>query len=90
VISTSLPIASANVSDGTGGTREARYWRRRPLPVPEAMAALATHVVTPRDRLDLITAQYLGDQLAFYRIADANPTLDRTPTSVLTPTAQSW
>ena len=71
-----LPIGTVYVSDDGGGIREVRYWRRRPLPVPEAMATLATHAVTTADRLDLIASEYLGDPLAFWRIADANPALD--------------
>ena len=48
------------------------HLRRRFLPSPERFALLQEHVVTEGDRLDNITAQYLGDPLQFWRIADAN------------------
>jgi hypothetical protein len=81
-----LPIATAMVADGTGGIREVRYWRRRPVPDPQAMARLATHGVTTQDRLDLVTVQHLGDPLAFWRVADANPVLD--PDTLVGPGAE--
>jgi hypothetical protein len=33
---------------------------------------LAEHVVTDGDRLDNVTARYLGDPELFWRVADAN------------------
>jgi hypothetical protein len=80
-----LPIAAVTVPDGTGDTREVRYRRRRTLPDPGAMARLDTHAVTEQDRLDLIADRYLGDPLAFWRVADANPVLD--PDTLTSPDA---
>jgi nucleoid-associated protein YgaU len=51
---------------------EVIYLRRRFLPPPENFETLQEHVVTQGERLDNITAEYLGDPEQFWRIADAN------------------
>ena len=48
------------------------YLRRRFVPQPERFALLREHVVTQGDRLDNVTAQYLGDPEQFWRVCDAN------------------
>lgn len=48
------------------------YLRRRFVPSPERFALLQEHTVTEGDRLDNITANYLGDPEQFWRICDAN------------------
>ena len=48
------------------------YLRRRFLPSPDRFALLLEHVVVEGDRLDNVTAKYMGDPEAFWRIADAN------------------
>lgn len=48
------------------------YLRRRFCPPPERFALLQEHTVTQGERLDNITAQYLGDPEQFWRICDAN------------------
>ena len=48
------------------------YLRRRLVPPPEQFALLQEHRVTEGDRLDNITAQYLGDPEQFWRVCDAN------------------
>jgi|SRR6185503_4582471 hypothetical protein len=48
------------------------YLRRRFLPSPDRFALLQEHVVTDDERLDNITAKYMDDPEAFWRIADAN------------------
>jgi hypothetical protein len=48
------------------------YVRRRFLPSPERFALLQEHVVTQGERLDNITAHYLGDPEQFWRVCDAN------------------
>lgn len=48
------------------------YLRRRFVPPPERFALLQEHTVTEGDRLDNITANYLGDPEQFWRICDAN------------------
>ena len=51
------------------------YVRRRFVPQPERFTALQEHTVTQGDRLDNVTAQYLGDPEQFWRICDANRAL---------------
>ncbi len=48
------------------------YLRRRFIPPPERFALLQEHTVIQGDRLDNITARYLGDPEQFWRICDAN------------------
>lgn len=63
-----LETATLALPDG----REVRYLKRRFLPQPERLALLQEHVVTQGDRLDNLTARYLGDPLQFWRVCDAN------------------
>lgn len=48
------------------------YVRRRFCPPPERFALLQEHTVVQGDRLDNITAHYLGDPEQFWRVCDAN------------------
>lgn len=48
------------------------YLRRRFLPLPDKFELLQEHIVTEGERLDHITAHYLGDPTQFWRICDAN------------------
>ena|SRR5215212_5827816 len=48
------------------------YVRRRFIPELPAAATIAEHVVTGGERLDNITARYLGDPEQFWRVCDAN------------------
>ncbi|SRR6266508_2407113 len=52
--------------------RRLRYLRRRFLPADAPVAVLAEHVVAGGDRLDNVTARYLGEPEQFWRVADAN------------------
>lgn len=52
--------------------RERPYLLRRFLPDPATAIVLAVHAVTRGDRLDNVTAKYLGDPEVFWRICDAN------------------
>jgi len=52
--------------------REHPYLLRRFLPDPSTAIVLAQYVWTQGDRLDNVTAQYLGDPEQFWRICDAN------------------
>ncbi len=52
--------------------REIVYLRRRFVPPPENFATLQEHTVSEGDRLDNITALYLGDPEQFWRLCDAN------------------
>jgi hypothetical protein len=48
---------------------------RRFVPPPENFALLRYHTVVQDERLDNITARYLGDPEQFWRICDANRVL---------------
>jgi hypothetical protein len=48
------------------------YLRRRFLPPLEGITLLTEHSVIQGERLDNITAAYLGDPEAFWHICDAN------------------
>lgn len=48
------------------------HLRRRFLPEPGAFALLQEHAVVEGDRLDNISATYLGDPEQFWRLCDAN------------------
>jgi hypothetical protein len=53
-----------------------RYLQRRFVPQPERFALLQEHTVAQGERLDNVTAHYLGDPELFWRICDANRALD--------------
>ena len=55
-------------ADGT----EVVYLKRRFVPAPDRLTVLQEYVVTQGDRLDNVTALYLGDPLQFWRVCDAN------------------
>ena len=48
------------------------YLRRRFVPPAERFQLLQEHTVTQSERLDNITARYLGDPTLFWRVCDAN------------------
>ena len=52
--------------------RQYAYLRRRFLPAAAPATVLAEHVVVQGERLDNITALYLGDPEQFWRLCDAN------------------
>lgn len=56
--------------------RRVAYKRRRFLPRPESMPTLVELRTHQGDRLDLIADRTLGDAEQFWRICDANNTLD--------------
>ncbi|HKP12629.1 MAG TPA: LysM domain-containing protein [Blastocatellia bacterium] len=63
-----VETAQYEAADG----RKFVHLRRRFVPPPERFALLQEHVVTEGERLDNITAHYLGDPEQFWRVADAN------------------
>lgn len=63
-----IPTAMLTTVDG----RTINYLRRRFVPSPERFTLLVEYAVVEGDRLDNITAQYLGDPEQFWRICDAN------------------
>jgi hypothetical protein len=68
----SIATTALTVMEADGKEREVRYVRRRFLPPPEGMTVLSEHTVVQGDRLDNITARYLGDPTQFWRVCDAN------------------
>jgi hypothetical protein len=48
------------------------FLRRRFVPSADRFQLLQYHVVTQGERLDNITARYLGDPEQFWRVCDAN------------------
>jgi hypothetical protein len=64
-----------NIETATVETKDGRtliYIRRRFVPLPERFSMLQEHVVVQGDRLDNITARYLGDPEQFWRVCDSN------------------
>ena len=51
------------------------YLKRRWVPQPERFATLQEHTVADSDRLDNLTARYIGDPEQFWRLCDANNAL---------------
>ena len=64
----SIPTARLEAVDG----ETIVYVRRRFVPSPERFALLQEHTVTQGERLDNITAHFLGDPEQFWRVCDAN------------------
>jgi hypothetical protein len=63
-------ISTAKIETADGETIV--YVRRRFVPPPERFALLQEHTVTEGERLDNITATFLGDPEQFWRVCDAN------------------
>ena len=64
---TNIETAKFMTDDG----RQIIYVRRRFLPAANG-AVLTEHAVVEGDRLDNVTARYLGDPEQFWRLCDAN------------------
>jgi hypothetical protein len=67
-----IETSTVTVPDADYGTHEIRYVKRRVIPATESMQTLVEHTVTQGDRLDNVTARYLGDPTQFWRVCDAN------------------
>jgi lipopolysaccharide/colanic/teichoic acid biosynthesis glycosyltransferase len=63
-----LDTASLTAGDG----RPIIYIVRRFVPSADKFQLLQFHTVTQDERLDNVTARYLGDPELFWRLADAN------------------
>lgn len=66
------PTATHTAEDG----QQITYLRRRFLPQGDRMPVLMKVSPMEGDRLDLIAHKALGDPLAFWRICDANNTMN--------------
>lgn len=64
-----LSVPAPNSNDEP---REIRYVERRFLPPLNESVPVIEHTVVEGDRLDNITAKYIGDPTQFWRVADAN------------------
>jgi hypothetical protein len=71
-----LETVKLEVADSDGKPRVIAYKRRRFIPPADGQTTLVEHTVTQGERLDNITARYLGDPLQFWRLCDANGALD--------------
>ncbi len=67
-----IGMETMQVADSDGLPREIRYVLRRFIPSGEGATTLVEHTVTQGERLDNITARYLGDPTQFWRICDTN------------------
>jgi hypothetical protein len=66
-----LDIAQWTRPDGTA----VPYVRRRFVPPPENFGTLQEHRVAAGDRLDNLSARYLGDPQQYWRLCDGNGAL---------------
>ena len=62
----------ATVTLETQDGKQIVFLRRRFVPAPERFDLLTEHTVSEGERLDNITALYLGDPEQFWRVCDAN------------------
>ena len=70
-----LQTSTVDVPNGDGTSRTVRYVQRRVIPPPDNGLTVIEHTVTEGDRLDNITAKYLGDPTEFWLVCDANNVL---------------
>lgn len=70
-----IATTTISVPDPDDSTREIRYVKRRIIPQGEGMTTLVEHTVAQGERLDVITARYLGDPTQFWRVCDGNNVL---------------
>src|SRR5437588_12959520 len=67
-----LPVSAMELTGPNGEVNVVRWVGRRFVPPPVGTTVLGIHVVTEGERLDVITARYLGDPTQFWRVCDAN------------------
>ena len=70
-----LESTTLEVTDADGEVRSVRYVPRRFVPQSDDDQTLVEHTVVDGDRLDNVTARYLGDPTQFWRVCDANGAL---------------
>lgn len=71
-----IESATLTTVDVDGGERVIAYKRRRLIPSAAGLTVLAEHTFVQGDRLDAVTARYVGDPTQFWRVCDANGVLD--------------
>jgi len=62
------PVLVYTAPDGTA----VRYVQRRFIPAVARFPIATTYAVQQGDRIDVLSARFLGDTLVYWRIADAN------------------
>jgi hypothetical protein len=67
-----LETAQLAVTDPDGLPRTIAYTRRRLIPPLAEATRIVEHAVAAGERLDTVTARYLGDPTQFWQICDAN------------------
>jgi hypothetical protein len=67
-----LNTSTINLTNSDGTTRTVRYVQRRIIPPVGSALTVIEHTITEGDRIDNITARYLGDPTAYWLICDAN------------------
>jgi hypothetical protein len=67
-----VETATLELKDAEGKVRHIAYKRRRFIPASARQTELVEHSATQGERLDNITARYLGDPTQFWRACDAN------------------
>jgi nucleoid-associated protein YgaU len=70
-----IETVKMTVTDPAGQPRVIAFKRRRFIAPSAGTVTLVEHTVTRGDRLDMITARYLGDPTQFWRVCDANDVL---------------
>lgn len=73
-----LEQVTLEVVNADGTTREIKYVRRRFIQTPTNLTTLVEHTVTVDDRLDNLTAKYIGDPTQYWRLCDANDAMRPT------------
>jgi hypothetical protein len=71
-----VPDATVTVTAPDGTARTVTFKRRRFVPPPGDHTTLVEHTVAQGERLDNVTARYLGDPTRFWQVCDANQALD--------------
>ncbi len=70
-----IPTATVDIVGSDGILRQVRYVQRRIIPPMDNALTIIEHTVTDGDRLDNITARYLGEPTEFWLVCDANNVL---------------
>ena len=63
-------VSTAKLTTADGRTMV--FLKRRLVPAPEEFSLIQEHSIVQGDRLDNLTAKYLGDPEQFWRLCDAN------------------
>jgi hypothetical protein len=67
-----LETATLSATDPDGLPRTIAYVRRRFVPQPADATRIVEHTFAAGERLDRVTARYLGEPTQFWQVCDAN------------------